>query len=477
MGNMADNLKDYPRLSPSRKMLVSDKEDETQVNTDTRDDQYGVVNTNEGENPGWRQNRNENPGWRQYDNAGEQGYPWASHTQREHVHPGGNPNAYGANNPYNQPRSFDQPGYGGQAGYGMNTGAYGNTQTGYGSFDSPNGAGGYGRVPGYSGQGGYNSASGIGTQGNDMSGAYGSSGYNQGAWNDNQYRNQGYNQDQYQGRNWNQNWDQNQGYGQNYGQNWGQGQGAWNQSSDQQVYYGRPTGQARPVGDNQNWSQSQRPNWDQGERTNQYWRQGQNQGQGWNQGQGQIYYGQTSGQGQNQSQRNVRDLVHYENVDPYLGTTNPGNSSVAQNQNQVAPETLVQGGNQGNNQNWNQTLSQNYNRVPGPHAGKGPKGYKRADERIQEDICERLAHNGQVDATNILVDVTNGEVTLQGTAPTRQMKRMAADIAEDVSGVVDVLNAVSIADTNDQMPGKTYTQGNSSPIGEMNEQTKVSHQS
>jgi len=34
----------------------------------------------------------------------------------------------------------------------------------------------------------------------------------------------------------------------------------------------------------------------------------------------------------------------------------------------------------------------------GPHAGRGPRGYTRSDERIREDICDRLAEHGFVDA-------------------------------------------------------------------------------
>ena len=35
------------------------------------------------------------------------------------------------------------------------------------------------------------------------------------------------------------------------------------------------------------------------------------------------------------------------------------------------------------------------------HRGKGPKGYTRSDERIKEDIHERLTYDGQVDAREI----------------------------------------------------------------------------
>ncbi|HYP88288.1 MAG TPA: BON domain-containing protein [Polyangiaceae bacterium] len=80
----------------------------------------------------------------------------------------------------------------------------------------------------------------------------------------------------------------------------------------------------------------------------------------------------------------------------------------------------------------------------GGFSGRGPKGYARSDERIREDVCERLSWNDEIDATDIGVRVENGEVTLEGTAPTRYMKRLAADLAERVPGVSDVHNTVRV---------------------------------
>src|SRR5262245_29949641 len=48
-------------------------------------------------------------------------------------------------------------------------------------------------------------------------------------------------------------------------------------------------------------------------------------------------------------------------------------------------------------------------------AGRGPKNYKRSDERIEEDVCERLTENAELDASDITVQVQNAEVTLSGT--------------------------------------------------------------
>ncbi len=71
----------------------------------------------------------------------------------------------------------------------------------------------------------------------------------------------------------------------------------------------------------------------------------------------------------------------------------------------------------------------------GPHRGRGPKGYTRSDERIHEDVCERLTEDRFIDASNVEVSVKEGEVTLSGTVASRGLKRRAEDLAELASGV------------------------------------------
>jgi osmotically-inducible protein OsmY len=78
------------------------------------------------------------------------------------------------------------------------------------------------------------------------------------------------------------------------------------------------------------------------------------------------------------------------------------------------------------------------------HRGKGPRGYVRSDERIREDIHDRLTDDPTLDASEIEVIVGNREVTLNGTVNTRSDKRRAEDIAEDVSGVTHVQNNLRV---------------------------------
>jgi hypothetical protein len=76
--------------------------------------------------------------------------------------------------------------------------------------------------------------------------------------------------------------------------------------------------------------------------------------------------------------------------------------------------------------------------------GRGPKGYLRTDDRIREDVCERMSWNDELDATEIDVRVENGDVILEGSVETRYMKRLAGDLAERVPGVIDVHNAIRV---------------------------------
>lgn len=76
--------------------------------------------------------------------------------------------------------------------------------------------------------------------------------------------------------------------------------------------------------------------------------------------------------------------------------------------------------------------------------GRGPKGYTRSDERIAEDVNDRLTDDRYLDATDILVSVSGSEVTLDGEVTSRSDKRRAEDIADDVSGVSNVQNNLRI---------------------------------
>ena len=72
--------------------------------------------------------------------------------------------------------------------------------------------------------------------------------------------------------------------------------------------------------------------------------------------------------------------------------------------------------------------------------GRGPKAYRRSDERIREDVNDRLTDHQYLDASDIDVSVKEGEVTLSGKVFDRTDKRLAEDVAESVTGVKNVQN-------------------------------------
>jgi hypothetical protein len=80
----------------------------------------------------------------------------------------------------------------------------------------------------------------------------------------------------------------------------------------------------------------------------------------------------------------------------------------------------------------------------GEHSGQGPKGYARSDDRIREDVCDRLTEDPEIDASNIEVSVSRCEVSLGGTVDSREAKRRAEDCAESVSGVRNVQNSLRV---------------------------------
>src|SRR5437660_706638 len=76
-----------------------------------------------------------------------------------------------------------------------------------------------------------------------------------------------------------------------------------------------------------------------------------------------------------------------------------------------------------------------HDRMMETHRGRGRRGYVRSDERIREDVNDRLTDNPVLDARDIEVSVKDREVTLSGEVDSRFSKRLAEDIAERVSGV------------------------------------------
>jgi osmotically-inducible protein OsmY len=114
-----------------------------------------------------------------------------------------------------------------------------------------------------------------------------------------------------------------------------------------------------------------------------------------------------------------------------------------------------------NRRTWDERSNESYNwgqhsdnewRRSGQHRGKGPKGYKRLDERIREEINDVLSDDDQLDASDIVVSVDNGEVSLSGTVSDRRSKRRAEDLVEEISGVTNVENRIKVGKTTPEEP-------------------------
>lgn len=94
--------------------------------------------------------------------------------------------------------------------------------------------------------------------------------------------------------------------------------------------------------------------------------------------------------------------------------------------------------------------------------GRGPKGYRRSDERIREDVCERIARSG-VNAEDVEVQVETGEVTLSGEVENRWDKRHLEDMIDDIFGVDEVHNHLRLrretATSTESREGEAGTSG------------------
>jgi osmotically-inducible protein OsmY len=76
--------------------------------------------------------------------------------------------------------------------------------------------------------------------------------------------------------------------------------------------------------------------------------------------------------------------------------------------------------------------------------GRAPRDYRRADDRIRDEIIECIVRDTDIDASDVEVQVAVGEVTLVGTVEDRAAKRGLEDVVERIFGVVDIHNNVKV---------------------------------
>ncbi len=141
-------------------------------------------------------------------------------------------------------------------------------------------------------------------------------------------------------------------------------------------------------------------------------------------------------------ERSFGDTSRYASADPY------GSPSSASNMN-----TGWGGTSYGPHREWQGTS----------YTGRGPRGYQRGDERIREDVCDRLTDDPRIDASDVEVHVKGGEVTLAGSVRTRDEKRYTEDLIERITGVREVNNNLKVRPA-DEVLG-TARSGASSVLG------------
>ena len=93
---------------------------------------------------------------------------------------------------------------------------------------------------------------------------------------------------------------------------------------------------------------------------------------------------------------------------------------------------------------WNGAAYQRRDWQERSYSGRGPRGYQRGDERIREDICERLTEDPRIDASDVEVHVANAEVTLAGSVRTRDEKHFTENVVERIMGVREVNNNLKV---------------------------------
>ena len=99
------------------------------------------------------------------------------------------------------------------------------------------------------------------------------------------------------------------------------------------------------------------------------------------------------------------------------------------------------------------------------YRGRGPRNHVRSDDRIVDELIDRMTDDDQLDATEILVMVENGVVTLSGEVPERRMKHRAEDLADAVRGVRDIENRIRVDSGASSFgpPGEAVRSGENQP--------------
>lgn len=78
------------------------------------------------------------------------------------------------------------------------------------------------------------------------------------------------------------------------------------------------------------------------------------------------------------------------------------------------------------------------------HAGKGPRGWTLRDDRLIEEVSERLMEDPLLDARRVEVSANAGVVTLAGDVPGASDMAHAEMLARRTPGVTSVVNRLQV---------------------------------
>jgi len=74
----------------------------------------------------------------------------------------------------------------------------------------------------------------------------------------------------------------------------------------------------------------------------------------------------------------------------------------------------------------------------------GPRGYQRSDERLREEVYDRLIQQTDIDVSDIEVAATEGVITLSGAVDSRWEKHRVEDLVDSIWGAKDIRNNLRV---------------------------------
>jgi hypothetical protein len=82
---------------------------------------------------------------------------------------------------------------------------------------------------------------------------------------------------------------------------------------------------------------------------------------------------------------------------------------------------------------------------PQPATARAPKGWTRSDDRILDDVVDRLTRDPDVDVSEVTVQVQQGRAVLEGTVPHRAIKHRIEDLVDGCAGVREIDNRIRVS--------------------------------